>query len=123
MNELFRDPDDGRAELPLGLGELSVRSEREDGVHAIRLFGELDLATAAEAQRELERAEATDAEAIVLDLSGLTFIDSTGVRLLVAANARSRADANRLSVVRGQQPVQRVLELCGVVELLPFADQ
>jgi stage II sporulation protein AA (anti-sigma F factor antagonist) len=100
-----------------------VRSEREDGVHAIRLFGELDLATAAEAQRELERAEATDAEAIVLDLSGLTFIDSTGVRLLVAANARSRADANRLSVVRGQQPVQRVLELCGVVELLPFADQ
>jgi anti-anti-sigma factor len=122
MTELQRDPDERRAEPLLALGQLTVRSERADRIHAIRLFGELDLATAVTAERELERVEATDAETILLDLSGLTFVDSTGVRLLVTATARSRADQNRLALVRGPYAVQRVLELCGVVERLPFAE-
>jgi anti-sigma B factor antagonist len=122
MTELQRDPDERRAEPLLALGQLTVRSERADRIHAIRLFGELDLATAVTAERELARVEATDAETILLDLSGLTFVDSTGVRLLVTATARSRADQNRLALVRGPYAVQRVLELCGVVERLPFAE-
>ncbi|MDX6720047.1 MAG: anti-sigma factor antagonist [Solirubrobacteraceae bacterium] len=104
------------------LGELSLSSEREGDVHTIGLFGELDLATADRLARELERVEATDARSIVLDLSGLTFMDSSGVRLVLSASARSRADANRLTMLRGGAVVQRVLELCGVDDLLPFAD-
>jgi anti-anti-sigma factor len=115
-----REP--GRAEQLITLGELSMTSERSGDVHNIRLFGELDLASAGAVERELERAEATDAESIVLDLSGLTFMDSTGVRLLATANARSRADANRLTLRRGPAAVQRVLELTAVADLLPFAD-
>jgi anti-anti-sigma factor len=122
MTNPQRDPDAGPAELLVELGELSVRSEREGDVHTISLVGELDLATAAAAQRELDRVEATDARRIILDLSGLRFMDSTGVRLVIAANARSRADTDRLRLLRGPQSVQRVFELCGVVELLPFAD-
>jgi stage II sporulation protein AA (anti-sigma F factor antagonist) len=122
MAEMPRYPQDGRAELLLEFGRLTLRSERTGGVHTISLAGELDLATSGTAQAELERVEATDAARIVLDLSGLTFMDSTGVRLVMAANARSRADADRLALVRGPHAVQRVFELCGVVDLLPFAE-
>jgi len=115
-----REP--SRAEMLIDLGTLSLRSEREGDVHAIRLSGELDLATADEVQRELERVEATDAQSIVLDLSELTFMDSTGVRLLVTAHARARADSDRLTVLRGGRAVQRILQLSGVDALLPFAD-
>jgi anti-sigma B factor antagonist len=104
------------------LGELTLSSEREGDVHTICLFGELDLATADGAADEIGRAEASDARSIVIDLSGLTFMDSTGVRLMLNAHARSRANANRLTMLRGGAAVQRVLELCGVDQLLPFAD-
>ena len=111
-----------RTDGPLGPGELTMRSGREGDVHTIALFGELDLATADEVERELRRVEGSDARSIVLDLSGLTFMDSTGVRLLVNANTRARTDDCRLTLVRGPAAVQRVMELSGVDELLPFAD-
>jgi len=56
---------------------------------------------------------------IVLDLSGLTFMGSTGAQLVMSAAIRSRGDGNRL---RGQRTVRRVFELCGVERMLPFAD-
>jgi len=111
-----------RAAQLIKLGELSMSSEREGDVHSICLFGELDLATGEAVERELERVEATDTAAIIVDLSGLEFMDSSGVRLMLIANARSRADANRLTLLRGPAAVQRVLELSGVERLLPFAD-
>lgn len=111
-----------RAGELIELGALTMRSEREDEIHTVRLSGELDLATAGEVERELERVEATDAASIVLDLSGLTFMDSTGVRLVVNAHTRARAEGRRLTLVRGQAAVQRVMELSGVDALLPFAD-
>ena len=106
----------------IGPGELTVRSQREGEIHTVRLAGELDLATAVDVERELERVEATDAASIVLDLSGLTFMDSTGVRLVVNAHTRSAAGGRRLALLRGQTAVQRVMELSGVNGLLPFAD-
>lgn len=111
-----------RASRLLALDELAIRSEREDDVHTIAIAGELDLATVEPVQRELERVEATDVLSIVLDLSDLTFMDSTGVRLVMMAAARSRANGNRLVLLRGQPAVQRVFELCGVERLLPFDD-
>lgn len=111
-----------RAAEMIELGELTIHSERDGEIHTLRLIGELDLATADWVQAELERVESTDAGSIVLDLSRLTFMDSTGVRLLVQAHARSRADAHRLSLLRGGRAVQRVMELSGVDVLLPFAD-
>jgi anti-anti-sigma factor len=106
----------------LGPGQLEISSQREGDVHVIAPTGELDLATADELEQELLRVEATDAEAIVVDLAGLRFMDSTGIRVLIAADARSRADSQRLALLRGPDAVQRVFELTGIVDLLPFAD-
>jgi anti-sigma B factor antagonist len=121
-NEPAHERESLRATELLDLGELTIRSERDGDVHTMALTGELDLATADAVQAELERIEASDATSIVLDLKGLTFMDSTGVRLLVSAHARSRADTGRLSLLRGPAAVQRVMELSGVDVLLPFAD-
>jgi anti-anti-sigma factor len=106
----------------IDLGSLTISSEREGDIQAVGLSGELDLATADALQRELERVEATDVSSIILDLSALTFMDSTGVRLILRAHARSRADSERLTMLRGCAAVQRVLDLTGVSDLLPFAD-
>ena len=110
-----------RAVQLLELGQLTVRSEREGDMHTIALAGELDLGGADRVQHELERVESSDVLLIVVDLSGLTFMDSTGVRVLMDARARSRADSDRLMLLRGPADVQRVFELCGVDGLLPFA--
>lgn len=102
------------------LGGLTMSSERERDVHTIRVVGELDLVTATGVERELERVERTEVRSIVVDLSGLTFMDATGFRLLWSAHARSRADGNRLTLIRAPAAVQRLFEISGVDELLPF---
>ena len=104
------------------VGRLTVHSERDGVLHTIRVEGELDLATAEQLERELARVESSDALSIVLDLSALEFIDSTGVRLILQADARSRADSQRLALLRGPRAVQRVFELTGILDRLPFAD-
>ena len=104
------------------LGDLVIGSERNGDVHTIALHGELDLAAADEVDRELRRVEGTDARSIVLDLTGLSFMDSTGIRVILSADVRSRADANRLRLVHGPAAVRRGFELSGVVDLLPFTD-
>jgi anti-anti-sigma factor len=104
------------------VGQLTVHSERDGVLHTIRVQGELDLATAEQLERELARVESSDALAIVLDLSALEFIDSTGVRVILQADARSRADSQRLALLRGPRAVQRVFELTGILDRLPFAD-
>jgi anti-sigma B factor antagonist len=111
-----------RAHQLIKLGDLTLTSEREGAVHSICLFGELDLATANSVQDELTRVEASDADSIIVDLSGLTFIDSTGIRLLYSAAARSRADSDRLALLRGGVAVQRALQITALEDRLPFAD-
>jgi anti-sigma B factor antagonist len=102
-------------------GALTMSSDREGDVHSICLYGELDLANVAVVEREFTRVEGTDAGTIVVDLSGLEWVDSTGVRLLLSAQARSRALPHRLALRPAPADVQRVFDICGVSELLPFA--
>ena len=100
---------------------LSIDSRRDDSTHTISLCGELDLATVDDVQRELLRVESSDARHIVLDLSGLSFMDSSGVHLVVDARARSRAGSHRrLRIVRGPDNVQRVFVLTDLHAHLRF---
>jgi anti-anti-sigma factor len=115
-------PDQSRAEAIIELGQLTLRSSRDGEVHTIALSGEMDLSNAGDVERELLHVESTDASTIVVDLSELTFMDSTGIRLLIAADARSRADSCRLRVTRPPAPVFRVLCIAGVDGMLPFQD-
>jgi len=98
-----------------------VASHREGSTHRLAPSGELDLASRGPLERELVRVEQTDALRIELDLAGLTFIDCAGLRVVTDAAARSREDGSRLRLRPGTPAVQRVLELTGVVAVLPFA--
>lgn len=117
---MTEQPEPGTPAPPSSFGELTVSTERDDDVVTIRLAGELDIATAERVERVLQEAEAGDAGTIILDLSGLTFMDSTGIRLVLGAHARSRSDSNRLGLRRGSPAVQRVFDLSGVADTLPF---
>ena len=115
-------PAQSRAERIIELGQLTLQSHREGDVHTITLIGEMDLSNATAVERELLHAEATDAGTILVDLAGLQFMDSTGIRLLISADARSRADSARLRLTRPPAQVFRVLCIAGIDELLPFGD-
>ena len=103
-------------------GSFDIHSERQGDEHVIALIGELDLADCGRVTDELLRAEGSDADRIVIDLAGLQFIDTSGVRLIIEADARSRADGNRLRLLRGPRAVRRVFEIVGLNDRLPFLD-
>jgi anti-sigma B factor antagonist len=113
--------EEARAERARNLGSLVLRSHRDGDTHVIELLGELDIAGAPRLEAELLRIEASDTQAIICDLGGLEFIDSTGIRLLVMAADRS-AENGRFTILRGPRQVHRVFEITDLVSRLPFAD-
>jgi anti-sigma B factor antagonist len=97
-----------------------VESERIGGHHRVCPHGELDIATAPALERDLMAAEQTDANTIVLDLGRLSFMDSSGVHLLLHAHGRSATTGNRLRLLGGSAAVRRTLLLTGAEQRLPF---
>jgi anti-sigma B factor antagonist len=92
-----------------------------NGVRHLVLAGELDLAAAPALERSLVQAPA-DSDCLVVDMSALTFLDSTGVHFLVQLNTAAERDGWLLRLVPGPPEVQRVLEIIGVADLLPFIE-
>ena len=95
--------------------------ELSDCVH-IELSGELDIATAPKLDDEVRRLEAEGHELIVIDLRGLEFMDSSGLRSLLAADASARELGRRVAIVRGDDRVQRVLRITRLDERLEIVD-
>ena len=89
----------------------------------LRLAGELDLGGIDEFERLLAAGEGPEGGTVVLDLRELTFIDSSGLRALIMADQRVRADGGRFIVVRGQQRVNEVLEMTGVAQRMELVDE
>lgn len=91
-----------------------------DAVTIVRPRGDLDVATAGTLLAALNGIEG--AEHLVLDLRGLTFMDSTGVHLLVELQQRAQRDGFELSLLAPPAPVDKTIQLCGLDETLPFVD-
>ena len=89
----------------------------------VRLTGEFDLAGVDGFERKLQGEPGSQEDTLVLDLSGLTFIDSSGLRAVVMVDHRVRAEGKRCLIVRGPERVERVLELTGVGERLELVDR
>jgi anti-sigma B factor antagonist len=99
-----------------------VTVQQHESAVQVSMVGELDISTAMRLEDELRRVEAEKPGVIVLDLKQLTFMDSTGLRLLITADARARQEARRLAIVRGNEMVQRVLRLTRLDERLDIID-
>jgi anti-sigma B factor antagonist len=103
-------------------GGLSISSTVEDGTVSIVLEGELDLAGARRMEESLAAAEREDPARMVVDLELLQFIDSTGLRLLLQANARAHERGCELVLRPGAPAVQRAFEVTGALGVLRFED-
>jgi anti-anti-sigma factor len=103
---------------------LSVETVAGPGEGQVRviLTGELDLSTADRVEQELEQVEADGPELITLDLRGLKFLDSTGLRVVLSADGRARKDDRRLEVVPGPPAVHRVFRIALLDRRITFVD-
>jgi anti-sigma B factor antagonist len=93
-----------------------VTVQRRDAAAIVTVSGELDLCTVPELSRIV--AEEGDARLLILDLNAVTFIDSTGMRVLIEADRACANSGARLVVLTGDGPVRRVLDLCKLADRL-----
>ncbi|MFI6341192.1 STAS domain-containing protein [Streptomyces sp. NPDC050535] len=111
---------------PAEPGPLSASSTTVDGVHVVTLVGELDHDACKRVQNILIPPAATGPSWTVVDLSGVTFMDSSGVNMLITAYKSATATGGWLRVAGAQPPVRRVMELVGldmVIACYPTVDQ
>ena len=102
---------------------LDFETTRNGTVAVVAPTGELDLSGAAVLEAELERlAVEPELATVVLDLRGLEFMDSSGLRLVVLADMRAREAGRRFSLVRGGDTVHRVFEITRMSERLDFVE-
>ena len=85
--------------------------------------GELDLDSHIRLEDELRRVEENRPPVLVLDLRELEFMDSTGLRVVMAADTRARDDGRRLVVVRGSDAVNRVFRITRMDERFEMVDE
>lgn len=99
---------------------IEIHSVEQPSTSTVRVSGELDLTSAPQVEAALKRAEQSAVGTIVLDLSGLEFMDSSGLRLVLSADRRARDAGRELLIVRGPDQVHRVFEVTHVDERLRF---
>jgi anti-anti-sigma factor len=110
--------DPGKTELHRSRSPIHL--EVQDAVtgrrHTLRPIGELDLASAPHLDRMIESAHAAGAEAITIDLTGLTFMDCCGLRSVMSATKATKFD-----LVPGRGQVHRLFELIDLLDVFPVA--
>ena len=103
-------------------GLLAVGVFDDAGNRVIQVGGELDLSTVPSLERELEAAMGRGEGGVVVDLSELEFIDSTGIAVLVRAMGVDNGSARLWFVPSRADGVNRVLDMTGVAERMRLAE-
>jgi anti-sigma B factor antagonist len=98
--------------------------EREDrGVPVIAVIGEIDVATAPQLRECLHGVIANGHSTVVLDLLGVTFLDSTALGVLVGALKRCRELGGELHVVVADARIMKIFEITGLTKVFPIAEE
>ena len=101
---------------------LSINERRDRSAITLYLVGELELEGAELLRVRLDELRRTYRGRLILDLRGLQFVASAGIAVLIAAEAYARRDGWVLEVRPGPPQVQRVFDICGLGDALPFTD-
>jgi anti-sigma B factor antagonist len=103
-------------------GEPFRLEERRNGDRTVlAVHGELDLATVDGVRARLDALQA-ERRPVVLDLDGLAFMDSTGIRLVLQAAQDAERVGWDFRVTRGSRPVRRVFEAAAIHDRLPYTE-
>jgi anti-sigma B factor antagonist len=101
---------------------LSLETFHGEGSVRISLEGELDYSSALTLDDELRRAESCVHSVLVLDLSGLRFMDSTGLGIIATSYRRMRRSGGRLIIASPTRAVLRIFQLTGMLERLEVVE-
>jgi anti-anti-sigma factor len=104
------------------MSPLEIITEQREGQTFVALVGELDIATAPRFEEGLVEVERDTPGTLVLDLRRVEFIDSTGLRAVIAADERARSVGRRLVIVRGPAAVERVFSVTQLDQRLEIID-
>jgi anti-anti-sigma factor len=111
---------EGEVKSPEGL-ELEVRSEVAGGVGVYRIIGRMDALTSRDLESVVGSAIRDGTSRIIFDMSGVDFISSAGLRVILMT-AKNAAAANGGLAIFGVQPgVNEVFEISGVKTIIPIA--
>ena len=99
-----------------------MRAMTAAAVETVALKGELDFGTAFDVEMRLEEA-IRRVRHVVIDLGAVTFIDSTGLGVIVEANQRARREGVKLEILPGPRAVQQVFAVSGLLDALPFSER
>ena len=103
-------------------GPLIVQVEQAGDALMVSAIGELTRSTAESFEAELRLVISGDASTVILDLGGVGFIDSTGMRSVVRIANHSLRAGGRLRLRQASAPVQQGIEWGGLERLLPLVD-
>lgn len=101
----------------------SVERRPNGRATCVVVTGELDMDTGPRVNDELLRAEIEGPERVVLDLTGVSFFDSTGLQIVLDAEVRARDATHTFAVVTGDGEVLRVLRLAEVTDRLTIQEE
>lgn len=103
-------------------GNFDVDTRRQGSALVVAPRGEIDLATV-DLVRGAVEAEHQKGDNVTLDLRGVEFMDTSGLRYVLELVERAERDGFSLQIVRGPGAVQRVFEVSGLEPRLPFVDE
>jgi anti-sigma B factor antagonist len=103
--------------------DFEVKAQRIGAGALVEVRGELDIATLPEFERAVTRMQSPGLERLVIDLRGLSFLDSMSIELLLRLHAELTATGADLVVVRGPRAVHRIFELMSLERVLAVVDE
>jgi anti-anti-sigma factor len=111
----------GKGEDVLGAPfEINVVRDRESAT--VTLAGELDIATVPRVEEAIEATLTGEVQMLTIDLGGLGFVDSSGLRLFIVLDQRAAEQGWELRLLRPDPQVLTVFRVSGVEENLPFVE-
>ncbi|MFR9776857.1 STAS domain-containing protein [Micromonospora sp. MS34] len=97
-----------------------THAQRDGGIACLRLAGELDMSTAPQLNDAIDRLAAEGCRRFLVDLTDLTFCDSTGIAAFVRGDNEVSADGGWLRVTGATGRVARVLQVTGLADVLRY---
>jgi anti-anti-sigma factor len=115
----FENPaDDGADGGAAGRFRVEIAPDRD--IVRVVPVGELDMSTTGELAAEIQELRRSGFAHVILDLRRATFIDSTGLHVILDEYAAAKADGGDFTIVPGPPEVQRIFDVTGLVHRLPF---
>jgi anti-sigma B factor antagonist len=100
-----------------------VESDRDQDAARLTLSGELDIATVPRVEAALNATLTNDICQLTIDMTGLQFVDSSGLRMFIVLDKRAQQEGWTLRLIPPGEQVLSIFRVSGVEENLPFVEE